>query len=223
MTKRISEQLEKFSAKNKKIHFSFGTLVVMGLSVIALVVATFTLLKLPNADGLMLFFDNPSSFINQKLYLQYGIDYIPQIPILLFICVILGRKYSLIAICGYILLGLLLFPVFSFGGGIKYFLQYHFGYILAFIPAVWVATDFIKKERSFLNCLWAVLSAVSIIYLIGSVYLILIAMVKGNTFDFAMTLISYQMGFKMIYDIVLGYISMIIARPSRHILWFAMG
>ena len=223
MTKRMSEELDKFSVKNKKIHFSLGTLVVMGLSVIAMIVATFTLLKMPNSQGIILFLNAPVEFIKQKMYFHYGIDYIPQIPIILFICTILGRKYSLITILSYILLGLFLFPVFSFGGGIKYFLQYNFGYILAYIPAVFTATYFLQKNRKILTCLWAVLSAVFIIHLFGSVYLTLIAMAKHDSFSFAWALISHQTTGKMIYDIILGYAAVMLARPTKQILWFAMG
>ena len=223
MTKRLNEQLDKFSAKNKKIRFSFGTLVVMCLSVIAMIVATFTLLKMPNSQGIVLFFNSPTIFIKQKMYMTYGIDYIPQIPILLFICTILGRKFSLMSIIAYILIGIFLFPVFSFGGGIKYFLQYNFGYILAYIPAVLMATFFLKKDRKFLTCLLAGLSSVLIIHFFGSIYLTLVAMVKQDSFDFAWALISHQTAGKILYDIILGYLAVTIARPTKHILWLAMG
>lgn len=223
MTKRLNEQLDKFSAKNKRLRFSIGTLVVMGLSVLAMIVASFTLLKMPNSQGIVLFFNAPFLFIKQKLYMVYGIDYIPQIPILLFICTILGRKFSLISIITYILIGIFIFPVFSFGGGIKYFLQYNFGYILAYIPAIIAATFFIKKDRKLLTCLWAVLSAVLIIHFFGSIYLTLVAMVKHDTFSFAWALISHQTAGKILYDILLGYLAVIIARPTKHVLWIAMG
>ena len=223
MTKRLNEQLDKFSAKNKKIRFSLGTLVVMCLSIIAMITATFTLLKMPDSQGIILFLNAPKEFIKQKMYLTYGIDYIPQIPILLFICTILGRKFSLISIIGYILIGLFIFPVFSFGGGIKYILQYNFGYILAYIPAIFAATYFIKKNRNFLTCLFAVLSAVFIIHFFGSIYLTLIAMVKHDSFSFAWALISYQTIGKILYDIVLGFLAVTAARPAKHVLWIAMG
>ena len=156
------------------------------------------------------------------MYLTYGIDYIPQIPILLFICIILGRKYAFISIACYIIIGLFL-PIFSAGGGIKYVLQYNFGYILAFLPAVWVATSFLDKNRKFLNCLLAIGSAVLIIHVLGGVYLTLIAIAKHDTFDFAWGLISHQSFGSIIYDFVLGYVAIMFARPAKHLLWIAMG
>lgn len=223
MTKRISEQLEKFTAKNKEIHFTLGTLVVMCLSVIAMIVATFILLKLPNSQEFMTFLEAPDLFIKNKLYLNCSLEYIPQIPILLFICVILGRKYTLITTIIYILIGLFLIPIFSFGGGIKYVLQYNFGYILAYIPAIIATTFFIKKERKILTCFWAVLSAVFIIHFIGSIYLTLIAMVKNDTFNLTWALISQLTTGRILYDLILGYIAVMLARPTKGLLWLAMG
>ena len=80
-----------------------------------------------------------------------------------------------------------------------------------------------RENRKILTCLWAVLSAVFIIHLFGSIYLTLIAMAKHDSFDFAWALISHQTTGKMIYDIILGYIAVMLARPTKQILWMAMG
>ena len=70
MTKRLNEQLDKFSAKNKRLRFSIGTLVVMGLSVLAMIVASFTLLKMPNSQGIVLFFNAPFLFKSDNVLLK---------------------------------------------------------------------------------------------------------------------------------------------------------
>ena len=49
------------------------------------------------------------------------------------------RIYSILL---YILLGLFAIPVFALGGGPKYIFEYGFGYILAYIPAVFFAVRF---------------------------------------------------------------------------------
>ena len=88
MTKRINQQIEEIYGADREVRLSIGTLVVVGLSIIGIVIATFTLLKLPNSQAFASFFASPSDFIANKVYLKSFINYIPQIPILLFICAI---------------------------------------------------------------------------------------------------------------------------------------
>ena len=127
--KRYAEQIDEFIyGKNKtSMPFSLGTLVLVMFSVLLIIMATFTEFTLPEltivkngADELGLIF--------QKY------PYVIQIPVVVSIASILGMRFSLISIFIYVFIGLFLWPVFAFGGGIGYLKTLFFGYVLGYIP-----------------------------------------------------------------------------------------
>ena len=65
----------------------------------------------------------------------YNFCLIPQIPVVMFVCSVLGRKMAATSVALYILAGLFFIPVFGLGGGAKYIFEYGFGYIFAYFPA----------------------------------------------------------------------------------------
>ncbi len=127
---------KKFVNKNvDSIRFSLGTLVLMLFCTFLLVVSTFISLDvfypvIPTAQ------DGVNGLKLESFFKTFAL--IPQVPAVIFIGALLGRKFAITSIIFYILLGLFLLPVFALGGGITYFAQYGFGYILAYIPAVWL-------------------------------------------------------------------------------------
>ncbi|MGN0452488.1 MAG: biotin transporter BioY [Ruminococcus sp.] len=96
-----------------------------------------------------------------------------QVQIVLITAVLLGRKYGLISTALYIFLGLVGLPIFSGGGGFHYVLVPSFGYIIGFLPAVFLCglchrhgSFRIKYTKVLLYMLLGLLT----VYLVGTVY-----------------------------------------------------
>ena len=210
MNKRIKEGIKKFHTRNPKIKFCLGTLALVSICVMFLIIATFTQIKFNMAD------------VGLDSYLKF--EYIPQIPVVLFIAALLGECWGLLTILLYIGFGLTgIYPVFALGGGLSYVFQYNFGYILAFIFAVLFVSKELKKGTSFFNLIIATLSGVVIIHIIGILYLTIIAMLNNDSFEMIVNLIYYQSISKILYDIVFSFLAVLIAKGSRRLLWIIMG
>ena len=127
MTKRISKQLNSFKYKGEPIKITLGTLVLTCFCTLLLIVSTFTQIPITSPVELIQMISTPN-------YVNYNesFRYIPQIPMVFFITSLLGRKFGILSICIYIILGMF-FPIFALGGGISYIFEFGFGYILAFI------------------------------------------------------------------------------------------
>lgn len=85
---------------------------------------------------------------------------------------LLGARRGCLAVCIYILLGLIGLPVFANGGGISYVLQPSFGYIIGFAVGAYV-TGLIAHGNtapSVRRLLAANFSGLAIVYLFGIVY-----------------------------------------------------
>ncbi|MCM1383678.1 MAG: biotin transporter BioY [Lachnoclostridium sp.] len=90
---------------------------------------------------------------------------------------LLGGKRGSLAVCVYILLGLLGLPVFAQGGGIGYVFRPSFGYIIGFAVGAFVTGVIAnKKNRPSLGRLFAAnFAGLGIVYFFGMVYYYLIS------------------------------------------------
>ena len=153
MTKRVSKQLNSFRYKGEPIRFTLGTLLLTALCILLLIVATFTQVTIKHLyiplDALD-FLSKEVSASDILCHFTKTYRYIPQIPMIFFIVALLGRKYGILTICGYIILGMF-FPIFALGGGISYLFENGFGYILAFIPAIFFTGTLLKVKTDFLR------------------------------------------------------------------------
>lgn len=85
---------------------------------------------------------------------------------------ILGSKLGFTSVAMYIFIGLVGLPVFTKGGGIGYVFQPTFGYIIGFAVAAFVIGKISeKREKNFLNFFISNLIGLSLVYLIGFIYL----------------------------------------------------
>ena len=122
MSKRVAKQINSFKYKGEPIRITMGTLVLTGLCVLLIIVATFTQVTLKHP---YIPFDTLSFLAvetNETEILHHFIKsykYIPQIPVVFFIVALMGRKFGILSIILYIILGLFV-PVFALGGGISY-------------------------------------------------------------------------------------------------------
>jgi biotin transport system substrate-specific component len=100
---------------------------------------------------------------------------------------LLGKKYGTMSVALYIAIGLAGVPVFAFGGGLWYVFQPTFGYILGYLPAVYITGYMMEKSRTASSA--AVLRAsfvnVLVVYMFGLPYFYMILnFYLGQAFSF---------------------------------------
>lgn len=208
---------KKFVNKNNdSIRFSLGTLVLMLFCTFLLIVSTFISVDvyypvIPSAQ------DSVNGLAIEHFFKSFVL--IPQVPAVIFLGAFLGRKFAITSIIFYILLGLFLLPVFALGGGITYVVQYGFGYILAYIPAVcllgWALKDGLNLKSVALGVLYAVLA----IHLIGIVYMTIIVTIKGDGWTFIKGWVINQSGWKVVFDYILSFALVYFTKFLRPLLW----
>lgn len=226
MTKRIEKQLNKFKYQNQPLRFNLGVLVLTGLCSFLIVIATFTQFDFHHyiipADFISYFGANFKDPAVSAHFLKHY-RYIPQIPVIMFIVALLGRRFGIASVTIYILIGLFLAPVFALGGGWDYVFQYGFGYIIAYIPAVFFAGSILRSGLTYRNMAQATVVGVLTIHLVGILYMMFMATLHGESFPIILGWIAAQSGTKIIYDLIISFIAMIIAKFTKKLLWVAIG
>ncbi len=226
MTKRIEEQLKKFKYQNQPMRLTLGVLVLIVLCAFLIVIATFTQFDFRHfivpGDAFSYFGANFKDPAVMSHFLKHY-RYIPQIPVIMFIVALLGRKFGIASVLIYIAIGLFLAPVFALGGGIDYVFQYAFGYILAYIPAVFFAGSILRSGLSYRNMAQATLVGVCTIHLFGILYMLFIAALQRESSSMIIGWIAAQSGTKVLYDLLFGFIAMAIAKYMKKFLWVAIG
>ena len=87
----------------------------------------------------------------------------------------LGSRKTTVAVCVYIILGLIGLPIFSSGGGIGYVIKPTFGYLLGMIPAGYIIGKLsYGKQTKFRRNILASLIGTFTIYIVGIPYFYLI-------------------------------------------------
>ncbi|MCQ2738712.1 MAG: biotin transporter BioY [bacterium] len=147
--------------------------------------------------------------------------YVPQIPVVFFIIALLGRKFGIITILGYILLGMF-FPIFALGGGISYLFEFGFGYILAFIPSVFLTGTLLKIKTDFLRIVLMGVLGVLSIHILGTLYMLFITTLRHTPSEIILGWISAQSGAKIFYDMIFSIMALYIGRWSKRLLWLAL-
>lgn len=225
MTKRIAKQLDNFRFQNQQLRLNIATLTLIGICAFLIVIATFTQFDF---NHFILPFDSFSyigaNFHDHSVMAHFlkHYRYIPQIPAIMFIAAFLGRRFGIASVLIYILTGLFLAPVFALGGGLGYVFEYGFGYILAYIPAVFFAGSILKSGLTYRNMAQATIVGVLTIHLFGILYMLFMATIKGENAALVLGWISAQSGAKILYDLLFGFIAMALAKLTKKILWFAI-
>lgn len=224
MTKRVSKQLNSFRYKGEPIRFTLGTLLLTALCILLLIVATFTQVTIKHLyipmDALE-FLSKEVSAVDILCHFTKTYRYIPQIPMIFFIVALLGRKYGILTICGYIILGMF-FPIFALGGGISYLFEYGFGYILAFIPAIFFTGTLLKVKTDFLRIVLMSVIGVGTIHILGILYMLFLATLRHAPMYLVSSWISSQSGVQILYDIFFCVIAIYLGRFARRLLWIVM-
>lgn len=213
MNKRLKDQYQKFIYHNQQTPFSLGTLCVVVLCLLGLIVATFTQVDISH----FWFSKGGAGEVVVKTY-----PYVAQIPVLLGIVGILGTRFSFLTVFLYVLIGLFLWPVFAFGGGLGYVKTTFFGYILGYFPAVIIAGAFLAKGRTFKTLPLAILCGVLTIHLCGILYTVFLGLFKFVDLQSAFSAALSSTGSKIIYDLIMSLFAILISIPMKYVLWIAM-
>ncbi len=224
MSKRVADQINSFKYKGEPIRITLGTLVMTGLCIILLIIATFTQVTLKHPYLPMDFLTYMAQDVSDADFLRHFIksyDYIPQIPVIFFIVALMGRKFGILAIIGYIILGMF-FPVFALGGGISYLFEYGFGYILAYLPAVFFAGTLLKGKTDYLKIPVIALIGVVTIHLLGILYMLFVSTLRHAPWELVTSWIMSQSGVQMLYDVFFTILAIILGKQARKLFWIVM-
>lgn len=224
MSKRLEKQLNSFKYSGEPVKITIGTLLLTCFCILLLIIATFTQITLHHfyipTDAIHFMGQNPT---NAQILHHFTktYRYIPQIPVVFLIVALMGRKFGILAILSYIALGMF-FPIFALGGGISYLFEYGFGYILAFIPAIFFTGTLLKIKTDFLRILLMAILGVLAIHVLGTLYMLFIATLKHTPVDLIFGWISSQSGIQVFYDIFFTVIGIYFGRWARRLLWIVM-
>ena len=205
--------------KKDGIKFSLATILLMLGCTYLIILSTFLQLDITHVIIPGKIFSSEKLVFSDFLYTY---KFIPQIPVIMFIGAFLGRRFGLISILLYIVLGLSFLPVFGLGGGPKYILEYGFGYILAYVPAMILADIVLENGFSNKNILKASLIGVLTIHVLGILYMLFIAGLQHEGGAFIKGWIIAQSGIKIIYDFVFSFAALFTVRYAKIVLWFFM-
>jgi biotin transport system substrate-specific component len=119
------------------------------------------------ADGIQV----PTAFNHLHLY-SLQVTY--QVGAVLFTGCMGGKRAATISQIAYLVMGLFLgFQIFSQGGGLGYWREPSFGYLLGFVPAAWICGDLaFRKPPSLENMAVSSFAGLGIIHAVGLLYLV---------------------------------------------------
>ena len=195
--------------KKKRLRIPFLNILLVFACVFLLILSTFVQIKLMHPIIPFDVFSN-NELTNEDFWYTYYL--IPQIPAVLFVTGLMGRKLGMTSIILYILIGLFALPIFALGGGAGYFMYYGFGYILAYIPAVCIVGSILHNDYSPKNILKSVLFGVLVIHLLGIFYMLFLVVLRHGGLEFIKGWILSQSLLKIVYDYILGIVVVYIAK-----------
>lgn len=226
MYKKVSNYIKDGEVKTCYPRLSLGVLVLCAVCSFMIVLATFTQFQFGYILLPEKIFTSPFTFFSDpEFYKQFvqNFNYIPQIPVVLFIGALLGYRFGTLAILTYIIVGLIGFPVFGLGGGLKYILQPSFGYILGYLVGAFFVAKNLENNRSPLAIFTSSTIGVLSIHTIGILYLIVISIFQHQPIAIVLGWVWILTGIQLIYDLAISLISVSLARPIRGLLWIAIG
>lgn len=201
-------KMTRIDKKKRRVKIPLINFVVVIFCTLLIIASTFININLKHYIIPMDLFTNKNLSMDNFIFC---IPFIPQVPIVMFICSVLGRKMALTSVLLYLIIGLFFVPVFALGGGIKYFGEYGFGYILAYIPALLIAGRLLDKY-SFLDMIKATLAGVFTIHICGIFYMLFVALIKQAGSMFILGWITAQSGLKIIYDLIASFVLILIGK-----------
>ncbi len=130
-----------------------------------------------------------------------------------------GKNAGFLAQVAYIFLGLFWFPVFAQGGGLQYWQQPSFGYILGFIPGAWFCGWLAFQGRTKLESLaFSAGAGLLVIHVSGLIYLVGLWLVSppelpsNNLFDLIINYSVEPIPGQLVIVCVVAIIALILRR-----------
>ncbi len=225
MNDRIIKNVKNTKFMKRFPGITLGSLVVAVICAFLIIISTFTpipqlILAIPQEAIL-----HPSEFFSEVNSIQNITNifyYIPQIPIVLMIAAILGPRIGLFSIIIYIIAGLSGLPIFAGGGGINYYMQHGFGYILGFIPGIFTTGNILSCKLNNFTAVRAAFVGVLAVHFIGIIYLSIVLFIKNESVFTIFGWIWQLSGMQLFYDIIFAILAINIGRLMRKVLWVAM-
>jgi biotin transport system substrate-specific component len=120
----------------------------------------------------------PWNWGNEGIQFQsLGVTY--QIGAVLLTGCVGGKNAALLAQVAYLVIGLKFLPVFSQGGGLNYYQQPAFGYLIGFIPGAWLCGWLAFRYRAKLEVLTlSCLAGLLVIHSVGILYLLGLSLIN---------------------------------------------
>lgn len=225
MYKRLLKKIRYLRFLNSYPDLRLGSLLVALICTFLIIVSTFSQLKmgiltLPE-DALLKPVEFFSNIVSIKSFTR-DYYYIPQIPAILFAGALLGPRIGVIAVAIYILAGLAGLPVFASGGGITYYSQSGFGYIIGYLAGAFVVGNILSAKITNFSLIRAAIVGVLAIHIVGILYLVALMLLQHESIFSIFGWIWALSGMPLIYDILVSFAAIAFARPVRGLLWVAM-
>jgi biotin transport system substrate-specific component len=225
MLKRLLKNVRYFRFIDNFPEFKLGSFLVAILCTFLIVIATFTQLELRCFVMPQEAYIHPTDFFSNNVFLSNFLDkfyYIPQIPAVLFTGALLGPGLGLLAAIFYVMAGLLGCPIFASGGGIGYYSDPGFGYILGYFGGVYLVGSMLSHKITNMSLIKATIVGVLVIHLFGIIYMFSLLLLQHNSLFVILGWIWAKSGIQLPYDFIISFVTISLARPVRSILWVAM-
>ena len=215
INKRYKDIFDQYIYKGESTPLTIGTLVMCALCFLAIIVTTFTQIQF--SHPVLAFVQGKGLTVNFE-----KIAYTPQIPVMIFIIYLLGRKYSSLTLGAYLITGFFIWPVFAFGGGLDYIQNYLFGYLLGFAFAILISGSILKIAQNIRTRLLAAFAGVLTIHITGFIYCLILAIFRVIDFSLIGPIVSILSGNKILYDLIFSLIGLLIAPYIKNFFWICM-
>lgn len=226
MYKRLLKTFTYQQFLTKYPRLNLGVLCVMVLCILLMLIGTFSQFHLNKFSILWEALFHPIKVFSDLKYFSQMAGtyyYIPQIPIVLFIGMLLGPRIGVLTTIIYTILGCAGVPLFASGGGVHYFTHQTFGYILGYILGCYLVGKIAYKRHNLSFMLRAAIIGVIAIHLIGIIFLASLMLFEHSGIMYILNWI-YTLSIKQIpYDILFGFLAIFLGLPTRGLLWIIMG
>lgn len=225
MFKRVLKHLKYLEFKDNYPRFTLGTFIVMLVCVFLLIFATFSEISIvsftmPDYAKANIFNVFTEQFKLSDFFNNF--HYIPQIPVVLFIGALIGPRFGLVALGLYFILGVAGLPIFAMGGGFNYFENVTFGYILGYFAGLAIVAKLLENKISSISLGLSSIAGVISIHVVGLIYLVVSQLLVHNSVVVIMKWAMLLSGTQIVYDVIISFALIALARPVRSILWIAM-
>ncbi len=205
----VVPQKEAVQARRAVRRSIIGQVILVMLGIEFLFAATFTALEMPVPTGknMMASIAKEVAFVQARIpdrfkeklakyiptvaapteEIRYSI-YTPQTPVAIFVGYTLGWPIATIACASFLVMGLF-GPLFNFhpfagGGGMNYYLEPGFGYLLGMVAATGAVGYITRNARTSLNQALAVVAGLACVHVVGLAYLlgtcVVLAVIEGS-------------------------------------------